>query len=377
MPDFDLGRIKSSPYWYIVWCEGRRTRRRSTRETDYQRARLVLSAFLLEKDRKPESTPDELTVAAVLEDYYRDRAAKLASAEQARIAKAHLIRFFGLGKVSAITNDAHERYEAARRGAGTSAATINRERMVLRAALNHARKLGRLTAVPHVPALREDSQAPKGRPLTLDELAELLRHATAPHERRFLMMLVGTLCRPDAAFEFDVTKQADFEHGLILLNPPGRVQTKKNRPTVPMPRFMRAEMAAFLKGRTKEDPGNFIAYHGKPIRSAKTAFRRMRKDAGFDGSVNPYSVRHTMARELRRRRVPSDQIGIMLGHRPLTVKRTDLIYAPFEPGYCQEAKRAIDSVWRAIARKARASPGVDKSDAGAGKARKGRYNRHK
>lgn len=352
MPKYELTLIKGSPRYYVVWSEGRRTKRVSTWTEDRGEAEHFKAEFILAKERKPESGPADVSLTDILTTYYEEHASNLVTAEQARIAIAHLLKFFGSSPASAVESGAHRKYEAMRRAAGVSFQTINRERMILRAALNHARKHHGLMIVPHVPTIAEGAAGnekvePRGRPLTLDELAALFNQAHEIHERRLLTFLLATLCRPGAAFDFQI-EQADFKHKLIDLSPAGRPQTKKHRPIVPLPTFLLSEMR-------KAKTGHFITYHGHPILSAKKAFRRMRADAGLDKRVNPYSIRHTMARELRRRRVPAEQISLMLGHRPMGVKRTDLIYAPYEPGFCREAKRAIEAVWAALVRKLRAS----------------------
>ena len=47
--------------------------------------------------------------------------------------------------------------------------------------------------------------------------------------------------------------------------------------------------------------------------------------------MNGYSLRHTMSRELRKRRVPAEQIELMLGH------------APHDPDYCSDAAAAVEA----------------------------------
>lgn len=303
-----------------------------------------------------------MEISQVLRWYYDEHASKKPSADQADIAIKHLNAFYGAARISAINDGTHETYERQRRDAGIGWQTINRERMVLRAALRHARKHG-LTAIPEVPAIREDHHEnapvePKGRPLALKELASLISAAQSEHMRRFILVLMGTVCRPDAARDLK-RDQLDFEHGLIDLNPKGRKQTKKYRPIVPMTKFLRRELAKVKK--------YVIEYHGGPIASTKTAWRQMRTDAKLDEKVNPYSIRHTMARELRKRKVPGDQISVMLGHRPRDTSRTDLIYAPYEPGYCEDAAKALDAVYREVARHWRAKRPVEKK---LGKAKK-------
>ena len=54
--------------------------------------------------------------------------------------------------------------------------------------------------------------------------------------------------------------------------------------------------------------------------------------------------RHGLAREMRKRKVPKEQISIFLGHLPKDSDATTSIYAPYEPDYCTEAVAAFESV---------------------------------
>jgi hypothetical protein len=51
-----------------------------------------------------------------------------------------------------------------------------------------------------------------------------------------------------------------------------------------------------------------------------------------------------MARELRKRRVPTEQIKLFLGHLPSGSDATTSIYAPYEPDFLGDAVRAIEEV---------------------------------
>ena len=62
-------------------------------------------------------------------------------------------------------------------------------------------------------------------------------------------------------------------------------------------------------------------------------WRLARDAAGLDERVTPYSIRHGMARELRKRRVPTEQIKVFLGRLPSGSDATTSIYAPCEPDF--------------------------------------------
>jgi integrase len=79
-----------------------------------------------------------------------------------------------------------------------------------------------------------------------------------------------------------------------VLNPPGRTQNKKRRPTVRMPQFLRDELWPI-----RQDAGPVISFHGKPIKEVKAAWRKVRERAKLDAKVTTYSFRHTIGRFLR------------------------------------------------------------------------------
>ncbi|HWT31258.1 MAG TPA: hypothetical protein VN240_09575 [Propylenella sp.] len=49
---------------------------------------------------------------------------------------------------------------------------------------------------------------------------------------RYAVLALNTWARPEAIMDFRVGRQVDFEQGLLNLNPPGRRQTEKWRPTI-------------------------------------------------------------------------------------------------------------------------------------------------
>lgn len=57
--------------------------------------------------------------------------------------------------------------------------------------------------------------------------------------------------------------------------------------------------------------------------------------------MNPYSLRHTVARHLRASGVPAWEVSAQLGHKRKDLSITE-IYAPFDPSYLSNAVAAID-----------------------------------
>jgi len=151
--------------------------------------------------------------------------------------------------------------------------------------------------------------------------------------------LIGTACRPEAAYEL-TGEQLDFENRLIDLNPPGRAQTKKIRPVVKMPE----SLAVILKGAPK---GRLITYQGKPVKNARNSWRAMRTKCKLDDRVQPYSIRHTMARWMRKEGVSAWDTAAQLGHKSRDHRITEL-YAPLNPDYLETPTLAIESYFGAL-----------------------------
>ena len=100
--------------------------------------------------------------------------------------------------------------------------------------------------------------------------------------------------------------------------------------------------------RSVGESDRYVSHRKKPIGSIPHMWRLTREAAGLDERVTPYSIRHGMARELRKRRVPTEQIKLFLGHLPSGSDATTSIYAPYEPDFLGDAVRAIEDVMAEI-----------------------------
>lgn len=284
----------------------------------------------------------DLRVADLLDDYWREHACNLPSHEQAHIAIRHLKEFLGNAKISAIGRQSIERYRKARNtgriGRPAIDNTVRRELgAVLIPALNHAAKERRIARsdVPHIelPA----ASAPRDRWLTADE-ANRLREASQWVSKRgpdgryvsvrydkptrcriFIEIALGIAARRGAIEQLRKS-QVDLDGGLIRLNPPGRNQTKKRRPTVPIPEKLRP----FLEFAMLNMEGDFILGHDGSIRSAfETAVARAALE-----NVTPHTTRHTWATWAAQRGVSMWDIASVLGDTVTTVEKNYAHHAP-------------------------------------------------
>lgn len=269
----------------------------------------------------------------ILVRYWEQHASEIPSAEMAKVSLGYWSDFFDGAMVSEVTAGRQREFIAWLRTKRTPALSdgyIKRILNVGKSALNRAYKEGEIESAPYI--LTVSDGPPMERLLTLDESAALWQAAKKPHERMFLALAYGTLSRPEAIL--DITKaMADLDRGLLNTNPEGRKQTKKVRPTVPICGFLRP----WLENAAE---GHLVQWKGQPVDSFKTAWRRMRRDAGLGPDVFAKTIRYTMATELRAAAVPDAEIQGMLGHRAYGAKTET--YAKYRPDYLGAACVEID-----------------------------------
>ena len=346
-----LTRHPGSPNWYIAWYDPAtgRVRRRSTgsecdREAQAQLGRFILARAEVEKDEpKPEPVrrrialrAEECRVEDVIEWYLTDRAPALegdGSKTAAYNAQALLKHLTGV-RVADLTPAALKAYEDNRnadslkaRKKPISRATIRRDLSVLGAAVARAVKEGRLAGAPKIGL----PSAPPGRKRHLSEIevGSLLAECHDQHIKLFVALAVNTGARRGAILDL-TWPQIDFVNGVIDLNPPGRAQTAKRRPVVPMSDSL-GEMLREAQAAAKSP--YVIAYHGMPILAVKTGLGNAAKRAGLSG-VTAHVLRHTAGTLLAKAGVPLWIIGQLLGH---SIVKTTELYAQFSPDFGREA----------------------------------------
>lgn len=331
--DFWLSQRAGSQHWCRTWFDAgtRQTKRASLGTGDFQEAKLKLWEWFAKHGRVPQQQPQEAPLDLVLVRYYQQHAHALPSAEMARIALRYWSDFFGACAVSDVTAARQREFIAAMRAEGKSEGYIKRILTVGKSALNRAYREGEIAAVPFI--LPGQDGPARDRVLSLAESSALWLASEMPHERMMLALLYCTLARPEAALGLR-REFVDFDRRLLVQNPPGRRQTRKVRPTVPVCDFLLPWLEA-------APAGPLVAWHGKPIASFKTAWRKLRARAYLPPEIVPKTIRHTMATELRAADVPEAEIQGMLGHRAYGGKTE--VYAKYRPDYLGHAVRAIDA----------------------------------
>lgn len=334
--DYWLSKRPGSEQWCRTWydAKSRQTRRASLGAVDFQQGKLKLWEWFAQYGRQNKQEATETPLAQVLVRYWEQHAKTLASAEVIKVSLRYWTEFFGADMVSDVTKHRQREFVKWLHASGKNPRSDGYIKRILtdgKSALNWAWKEGEIESVPFV--LPGTDSPARDRVLTADESGALWRAAQRPHEQMMLALLFCTLARPEAALALR-KEWADLDRRLLAQNPPGRRQTKKYRPTVPVCDYL-------LPWLLDAPDGPLVEWKGQPIASFKTAWRRMRKDAGLGQDVVPKTIRHTMATELRAAGVPEAEIQGFLGHKAFGGKTE--VYAKYRPDYLGEATAAIDA----------------------------------
>lgn len=350
--------VRDRGTYYISWTENGRNRRRGTGTDDIELAQKQLQKFLASRPgRVAPRDPDDFPIVTALEDYGREHAPTTLAPERIAWAFDALIQFWDGLVISDITRETCKAYVRER---DRAPATVRRELGILRAAINHEVREGRLTRA--VTVFLPPKPEPRDRWMTPNEVAALLRESRRSRRSRLhlpLFILIGlyTGARKEAILSLR-WPQVDLELGRINFNPPGRPRTSKGRPTIPIPR----RLLWFLhKARQRGHPtGYVINEHGRPIKDVRIGFTNAAIRAGlcnpvidekgnpvldkhgrprFRANVSPHTLRHTAGTWMAQKGVPLWEIAGYLGHSDA---RTAELYSHHHPDHLKRAVEAFN-----------------------------------
>lgn len=339
--DYWLSKQTRSPAWCRTWyCKRtQQTRRTSLRTIDFDEAKQRLNEwFVLECQQKNQPT-DQATIAAIFSRYYKKYGSTLKSYDSVKRNLRHWLEFHGEATLAEVA-DLHQQEEFRNWLQTKKKLSLSSVRKVLvigKAAFNWAYKRGEIDQVPYFEMVKVPKPEPMGRHLEVSEIADLFRATTGHHQKMFLLMLLGTAARPQAVLDLRYD-QIDFERDIIDLNPIGREQTSKTRPTVKLPQSLKPLL---LAEQSKGISPYIVQYQGEAIKSTKTSWQTLRERAKLDNKVLPYSMRRTMARWLRLQGVPAWEVAEQLGHSATGYRITEL-YTSHSPDYLEKSVAAID-----------------------------------
>ena len=350
-PLFELGGQWIStepgrPGYYRYWNDtgNGRTRRASLGAEDLEEAKGKLSEIIVRGAPATDRTP----LSIVLERYFQDRTDFLPSAKPARHAGKLFLECWGpLVRVHVLDARKLKEFVDWSASHGHSMPYIARNFSVVAAALAHSdlkldvpMKAGAI--LDKWPDLKDTPKRKLFEP-TDGELARLLAQPMPEGLRRWLLNSMATLGRPTAVAQL-TPGQRDRREGLISLNPEGRRQNKKFRPTLREPRTMTKWLNEWEKctnGAPMSMNQPYCAYSNRS--SIHTVLRRL---CAAEKAALPrmalYSIRHRGTTVLRTAKVPKEQIDYQLGHVQQGA-RTTQDYGQYEASYLAEAAAALDA----------------------------------
>jgi integrase len=235
---------------------------------------------------------------------------------------------FGQRMGTDVTKDDCRAYAQLRQRQGAAPGTIKTELEYLRACLNLRYGRG------HNRVWLPTGSPPRDRYLGRDELEKLLEHVGTPHVRLFIILAITTGARMGALLELQWS-QVDFKHRTINFNQPGRGQTNKRRPEVPLNTRAFDALEEAARGALTDW---VIEWDGKPLTSIKKAIRMAAQRSGVPCS--PHVFRHTAGVWMAQADVPMQKISQFLGHTSTRV--TEQTYARYSPSFMKDAAAALE-----------------------------------
>lgn len=200
-----------------------------------------------------------------------------------------------------------------------------------KAAVNRSFKRGQLKAAPYILTVKSGAAVPMGRFMDVAEMKDLYE-AAMPHVQIFIAWMLGTAARTEAILDLH-SRQLDDD--LVDLNPPGRTQTKKYRPTVRLiPSLAERPWDGFL-----------VVAKSRHVRTIKKGWAAAKEASGLEGAVTSYSLRLSAARAMRKAGVSEWDVQTQLGHRRPGPTET---YTAFDPDYLKRAADVLDNLVRAV-----------------------------
>ena len=332
-----LRYIERRGVFYVCWTQSGRSRERSTGTANREQAEVALAEFIHARVRNSgPREPAQVLITDALADYAEERGPETLSPWRIAAAVKGLVPFWEAKTVAEITKETCSAFVTHR---DRSPGTARRELGVLRAAVNHAHRGGRLTRTVfvHLPERPE----PRDRWLTRTEAAALLRAALREarvrlHLPLFIVIGLYTGARKEAILSLRWS-QIDLTNGRIDFNPPGARRTNKRRARIPIPRKLLPHLKhARLRGT---ELGFVINENGARLRDIKRGFASACRRAGLI-DVTPHVLRHTCATWLMQRGVPLWEAAGFLG---MTRETLESVYGHHHPDFLRGAADALSS----------------------------------
>ena len=343
-----------SPYWWATWTDASgRTVRRSTqvrREDDprKERAKAIRAQWIVEaaeeKTNGPEPrkakgpTFDDLMVA-----YLDGPSLEKRSHERDMYSFKQLAPIFKGRELASLTGADARGYITKRKAGRVSAATVNKELGLFRAAINWARKELEWDVPNPFEGRKLKEPAGRSRWLTQAEAAALVQAAEkvpkAGHLPDFIRIGLYTGMRPGEILGLEWSR-VDLSRNLIYLGP--TMQKNGKDGSVPLNERAREAIISRARFRASNCPASpwvFCNRDGERIASIKKGFASACRLASLEG-VHPHDLRRTFGSWLVQAGVPIQAVSALLRHSDIRI--TDRVYAHLSPDSLREAAAVLD-----------------------------------
>ena len=372
--DYWLGAEETGASIYYYWYDtgAGRVRRKPTGKTELEDAKKWLATLVLAEPVDRPLHPDSVTIAAVKNFYMMHHGDGIRSKAAAKRAFELLSIYMklaelpGIPKVGDFTLARQQgfmrwcvlEYDLSGKSISTYLSYIKAgwkfsatPRLIV-----DGRGREREIALLDFPPSIDDSEAtvskvtklPRSKPRdwipTDGELARFIDCTNDEHVFRYVIVSLNTWARPEAICQLSVLKQVDFERRMVAMNPPGRMQNRKIRPTI----RLTDNLFGWLKYWNVDFP--ICNSKGTPIKAIGN--RTLKKAAKRAGIANwekftKYTLRHYMATRVRR----VDGIGVSreeraewIGHVDPHHRTTEAWYESLDPDHLLKVWRATDAV---------------------------------
>jgi integrase len=329
MPEYRLCLYRGK--FAVTWVDEKHGRqRRSLGTADRSEANRLLVDFEVAQTRA-QAKAEPQTIGSLWAAYRKHAEGRPVAVTMGHEEKALKERFFHLPP-EGIKDALVDEHINARREQGRSDGTIWTELGHLRIVLSWSVKKGLIDKAPYVK--RPKQPAPKRDYLTRDQFNLFLSKCEHPHLRRFVIIAMTTGARASAILDL-TWDRVDFERGLIDLSTESE-NKRKNRPTVPMNRSLRAALAEAKEGSI----GRYVVeWAGEKVGSVKKGISAAAKRAKL-GFVTPHVLRHSAAVWMAEGGRDMEEIAQYLGHSDSRI--TARVYARFSPQFLREAANLLE-----------------------------------
>jgi integrase len=278
---------------------------------------------------------DQIPLADVMTLYVRDVVPKHANPEASRRRFRRLAQFFRGKHLGEINGQLCRDYAALRDGQ----VSARKDLEDLRAAINHHHTEGLHTSV--IKIVLPEKPAPRERWLTRSEVARMLWHCwrfkdgLGQHEKRHIarFILVGIYSGSrsgvilQAALQPEVGRPYfDLERALFYRRPEGARETRKRRPTVPIP----PRLLTHLRRWKRQGSRFAVEWNGHTVNRMDEGFRHLCAAINLDPPATPHVLRHTCATWLMQAGKDPWKVGGFLG---MTLATLTHVYGHHHPDH--------------------------------------------